>query len=553
MSTRVLCLVVLLLGAPLAGKQAVGGAPLRSTVEGQVVKAATGEPLPEARVRLRRADGQAQSLTMVTDFGGRFAFTDIEPGEYLLFVQREGHVQQRYGQRGPSHRGSTLSLAPGQRVRDIVFRLVPSAVIGGQVYDEDDEPVPGMSVQALRYLYVGGERQLIPSGRDETNNLGEYRIHGLAPGQYYVSATVEARPQESEDGFAPTFYPGTTNPSHATPIRVLAGDEFSHIDFTLLATPTVRVRGQVINSVGNRPGSETQVFLLPQALAFRTYALRQRVRVQDQKGRFEIRGAAPGSYNLFAVYLDEDRQYLTRIPVEVWHTDIEDITLMIRPGVDLAGRIHVKGNGSLPGQQGQTAAGDTRGQLEMTELAVYLSPLENVPRFGKPESAMVKATGTFKIENVAHERYRVNVLGLPQDYYLKEARVGGRNVLQEGLDLSGGSPWGKLELVVSSAGARLDGIVLTEELQGFAGASVHLMPEGGPRRDPRLSKTTTTDQYGRFSLRGIAPGDYMLLAWEELEPGAQQDPEFLRRYENRGNAVRVQEGERRSIQLEVLK
>jgi hypothetical protein len=534
MSTRVLCLVVLLLGAPLAGKQAVGGAPVSSTVEGQVVKAATGELLPEAQVRLRRVDSQAQPLTAVTDVSGRFAFTEVKPGEYRLLVQVQGYVSQQYGQRGPNHRGSTLSLAPGQRVRDIVFRLVPNAVIAGRVYTEDGEPVAGVSIQVLRYLYVGDERQLIPAGQGETNDLGEYRIEGLAPGQYYASATVEARPQDGEEGFAPTFYPGTTNPSHATPIRVLAGDELSHIDLTLLPVSTVRVRGQVINSVGHQPGSNTQVFLFPQAL-------------------FEIRGAAPGSYNLVAVHVDEEGQYLTRMPIDVWHTDVEDIALVIRPGVDLAGRVYVEGNASGD-QPGKTAAGgDFRDQLKMTELAVYLRPLENAPRIGKPEAAKVKAGGSFELENVAHDKYRVNVLGLPEDYYLKAARVGGRNVLDVGLDLSGGRPWGKLELVVSSAGARLDGVVMTEELQVFGGASVLLIAEERSRRDPRLAKTTTTDQYGRFSLRGIAPGEYTLLACAELEPGVHRDPEFLRRNEDRGDSVRVQEGDRRSIQLEVLK
>ena len=418
-----------------------------------------------------------------------------------------------------------------------VFRLIPNAVIAGRVSAEDGEPVAGVSVQVLRYLYVGDERQLIPAGQGETNDLGEYRIVGLAPGQYYASATVGARPQAGEEGFAPTFYPGTTNPSHATPIRVLAGDELSHIDFTLLPAPTVRVRGQVINSVGNRPGSNTQVFLLPQALAFRSSALR-RARVEDEKGTFEIRGAAPGSYDLVAVHVDEERQYLTRIPIEVWHTDVEDVTLVIRPGVELAGRIYVEGN-ALPGQ------------LKMTELAVYLRPLENAPRFGKPEAAKVNAGGSFQLENVAHDRYRVNVLGLPEDYYLKAARVGGRAVLDEGLDLSGGRPWGKLELVVSSAGARLDGVVLTEELQGFGGASVVLIPEERSRRDPRLYRKTPTDQHGRFTLRGIPPGEYKLFTWEEVELGVYHDRDFLLLYENFGQPVRLHEADRVAVQLDL--
>jgi hypothetical protein len=156
-----LSLIVLLFGGPLAARQVGAAVAEKAALEGQVVKAATGEPLKKALLRLRKADARAQVATAVTDAGGRFAFSEIEPGRYRLSVQRNGYLQQRYGQRAPNHPGTILSLAPGQRLRDIVFRLIPYGVITGQVYDEDGEWILGASVQVLRYMYVGGERQLL--------------------------------------------------------------------------------------------------------------------------------------------------------------------------------------------------------------------------------------------------------------------------------------------------------------------------------------------------------------------------------------------------------
>jgi len=53
-------------------------------------------------------------------------------------------------------------------------------------------------------------------------------------------------------------------------------------------------------------------------------------------------------------------------------------------------------------------------------------------------------------------------------------------------------------------------------------------------------------------LRGIAPGDYQLYAWENIEPGAQMDSEFLRRYEKQKTDVRVREGDRLAQELTVI-
>ncbi len=113
-------------------------------------------------------------------------------------------------------------------------------------------------------------------------------------------------------------------------------------------------------------------------------------------------------------------------------------------------------------------------------------------------------------------------------------------------------PSGPLEITISATGGRIDGVVLTEEQEGFGGASVVLVPEERRRDQRRFYKSATTDQNGRFTLRGIPPGDYKLFAWEEIERGAYQDPAFLRPYEEQGELVEVEEGSRLSVQLHLI-
>ncbi len=125
-------------------------------------------------------------------------------------------------------------------------------------------------------------------------------------------------------------------------------------------------------------------------------------------------------------------------------------------------------------------------------------------------------------------------------------------MLEDGLDLTGGGPPNPLEITISAAGGRIDGAVLTEEDKALGGASVVLVPEEGRCEQRRFYKSATTDQNGAFTLRGIPPGDYKLFAWEEIERGAYQDSAFLRRYEEQGELVEVEEGSRLSVRLKII-
>jgi hypothetical protein len=162
----------------------------------------------------------------------------------------------------------------------------------------------------------------------------------------------------------------------------------------------------------------------------------------------------------------------------------------------------------------------------------------------------VKEDGSFVLENVGDETYRVTVTRLPPDYYLKAARMEGDDVLEEGLTIAG-PPRSTLELVVSPNGGRIEGAVLKDG-KPFSGATVTLVPDEKRRRRRELFKTAATDQYGRFTLRGISPGEYTLYAWEEIEQGAYEDPEFLRPYEKKGKDVRVDEASKTALELTLI-
>ena len=574
MKVRIRLSILLLLGAAsLAPGQQPAPAekpPEKCVVAGQVVKAGTGEPLKKARVTLSKEQSREGPKTLITDAQGRFTFSDVEPGRYRLFAARNGYAQQQYGQRGPNRPGTPLTLLPGQQVKDAVFRLPPAAVITGKVYDEDGEAVAGVMVQVLQHRYVQGRRQLAPEGQAATNDHGEYRVFGLPAGRYYVSAIY--RPgvggfltlgggvtamrgmggPAPEEAYVPTYYPGTNDASRATPLELRAGNEVTNIDFLLLTTRAVRISGRVYNAVTGRPGRDVQVMAVDPKSQARVWFGRPSA-VEGPDGSFELRGVVPGAYVLMAFWYDDENNqaYSARLAVNVGDAGLEGVELVIERGVDVWGTAAVEGAGARAPANDDDAEKE---KLDLTELRVALQPREEgLPYFGSG-SGVIKEDGSFTVQNAMRVASRVAVWGrgpLPGNYYLKSARIDGNEVLEEGLDLSAGPPRGQLELVVSPNGGQVEGAVLKDG-KPFSGATVTLVPEEKRRERRELFKTATTDQYGRFALRGLAPGDYKLYAWEEIEPGAHQDSEFLKAYEKLGHEVTVEEGSRLSAELKLI-
>jgi protocatechuate 3,4-dioxygenase beta subunit len=274
------------------------------------VYSAAGNPLKRVTVFLRRAAGRGQQHVAITDPNGIFSFSAVEPGQYRLSADRPGFVRHEYGQKKPGKPGVVITVAPRQELRDLVIQMTPGAVITGRVLDEDGERMPNVRVSLLRVVYQNGRRRLVPGNAGSTNDLGEYRLHGIAPGRYYLAASASvnlgggmmypsgARTNNAEAvpelSYGSLYYPNSPDSARAVPIEIAAGTELRGIDFNFQPVRTVRLRGTLtgFEPPAGRGGNRPVVMLSPRG-DMADMPNRHHADVNSETGVFELRGVIP--------------------------------------------------------------------------------------------------------------------------------------------------------------------------------------------------------------------------------------------------------------------
>jgi hypothetical protein len=516
------------------------------SVSGLVVKLEGSAPLPSSTVRLQSIDDHTRTFSGVTDLGGRFEVKGIEPGRYRLRVIRNGYVTQEYGQRTPNDPGAVLALGPGQDLKDLLFRLVPSAVIGGRIQNENGDPLPWVRVSALRATYTRGKRTLSSEVTVVTNDLGEYRLFGLRPGRYFVSAIYKPgqrlEPGEDDEdaadggksGYVPTYYPNSIDPAKGVAITIKTGEEVSSTDFLLEPTTVYSIRGHVNYFAARRNAANVILALEPRATGLGWSVPPRQSLVDKPDGTFDIQNVLPGSYTLTAFWFDEGRRYQARQSVDITNIDAEGLQLNLLPGMDIRGVINW----------------DPRPGLDKDPLTISVRPVGTVFLYGA--QARVATNGVFSLRDVTEGLYRLTTSGQNQDCYLKSVRYAGMEVSDDEFNVIRGTQ-AILEVTISSRGAHIQGMVTDADGLPAVGVWVALVPDNAHLSEFHLFKQRTTDQNGRFDIRGIAPGDYKLFSWEQVEQNAWEDPDFLKQFEAKGQSVTLQEGDGKSMDLVAIR
>ena len=530
---------------PTPGAEAAKGT---AVIEGTVVAMDTGAPLRRVQLRAFGTTPAAGGTRVTTtDDQGRFELRELAAGRYTINASKSGFVSLQYGQRRPSERGTPVEVADGETVEKVTIALPRGGVITGRINDDVGEPMAGVQVQAMRYMFAQGGRRLLPMGQsDRTDDTGAYRIFGLAPGDYYVSATTNGMGMmmpdarlatgDSDQGFAPTYYPGTPSTGDAERIAVGVGQEVAGISFGLTPTRLARISGRVIGWTATRgPG---MVMAMPDDGVMMGGSMMSPGQIQPE-GDFEMRGIAPGRYVLRVQPRGprEADELVGMTTVTVAGTDLANVTIALQRPAALTGRIEFEGG--LPST------------VRASQVRVFAVPADPSPMRmvmgGPPEVA---------------DDYRFRVRGAtgaiflrsngPPGWHLKSVLVDGDDATDAPVALTPGTDIHGVRVVLTQAVATVSGSVRDDRGNIVLDATVLVFPDDDTRwiASSRFIRTTRPDTEGRFELTALPPsGGYRILALPSLEDGQAFDPEFLTSVRDRAERLSLNEGEIKAVDL----
>ena len=497
---------------------------LPAQVTGQVIRSDTLEPVSKAEVTLYpQFETPEGSRTVRSGVDGSFVFPDLQAGAYILNVSHTGYSTFSCG-KDPNCRD--LSLKPGQKIDDIVVRMDPAGVISGRVFDEDQDPVEGIQVYALRVNYLrGGRRQISSRSGAVTDDQGSFRMPNIAVGFYYVRAgglvqhPMDQVALKRGHGVAlqyrDTYYPGTSELSEASPLEVKGGVEASGIRFSVATERTYTVAGKALGARGQpkptevrftKKSDEEQMFGGPDAEI-------------GPDGSFKIADLSPGEYTLIAkMTTHEGRE------VQEGYASVRIVDSNVQANIEVGHIAEVHGKAEAP--TGISLAGKQI-ILQSGGMVYYASD--------------ITPDGRFDIANAPPGEYTLAITDngdLAEAIYVAKAVCAGKDYASQPLELALGTVL-DCDLAIANDTGSVSGQVMEGD-KPVPRLVVVLIPESHDlRRIPRYTVTGRSRAAGRYQIAGAIPGDYLLFAVPRSEDHEYFALDFADRNQDKAEHVSI--------------
>lgn len=528
---------------PVPARDQPGAMPKGTArIRGTVTAADTGRPVRRATVRLS-APGIRESRSTSTDQDGHYEFIELAAASYTISASRSGFVATSYKQPRPRSAGQPVVLGDRETRERVDISLFPAAVITGRIVDEFGEPVSDVMVSAQRQQFVNGARRPLPVGSpSSTNDIGEFRVHGLGPGAYYVLATprTQAGPFDvnaDRTGYAATYYPAAADPADAQRLTVASGQTVSDIVITLSQTRVARVSGTVFDAEG-RPARNGTVMVSSTSRGFGLGPNGNAFVRPD--GSFVVSGLSPGEYVLRSLpvgnFAGPTLPNVAIATVAVNGADISNVVLSPQPPVSLTGRLT-----GDPATLAQIKPSTTR--LMAMPLSLGIAPPPPAP----PQQ--VHDDLTFEV--FAYPGEVAIRPGTLQGLAIRSVRLNSRDVTK-GFTVDAGTPISDLEVELTALTARVTVGAVNSRSEPVSGFDVIVFPQEEADwglQMPGHVASGRTDQDGTFRTPPLVAGSYYVAAADTLELGDSADPEILAELRTRAQRVTIRDGETANVQL----
>jgi hypothetical protein len=545
-------------GGAIGGQTQVIGAPQRTPardpaekkgtaiVRGKIVSA-EGRPLRRVQLRLS-GEPLSDSRTASTNGLGQFEIGELPAGRYTLTATRAGYLGMTFGQSRPGEPGRPIELAEGQVVANADLVLPHSALISGHVFDEAGEPLAGANVLTLQMRYFNGRRRLTPvRGNTFSDDTGQYRLSGLEPGEYYVQASSRETwegdpPQKQMLGFVPTFYPASPGPGEAQRVRVRAGQEVSAIDIGLIPGKVGRVSGMAFNSQGVPLAGETvNMSFEVRGENFMMTSSAQTAKVNPD-GSFSFRNVAPNEYhlNIRTAATPERPAEAANVIVSVAGGDVEGVNITTGAAGAVVGRVVVDGSAPLP--------------TPLSKLVVRPLPVDrdtSVNMLGIPDNGRLRDDGSFELKSVVG-LVRFTVTPLSDGWAIRQIEHNGRDLTSQPVDTMGQTLEG-MTITLTNRFPVVSGSLQDGKGKALLAGTAILFPDDAAMwsEDLRAVRTARVDQSGVFTLKGVRPGEYLIVAVDTVTNNQWNDPEYLESLRQHGTRLTLAEGDAKRVELVV--
>src|SRR5687767_9478111 len=490
--------VLLVLIAPVAAQQQPGQpAPASATagkgvIRGVVNAADTGRPIHRATIRLQGGDGPPfESRSAITDEKGRYEVTGLKAGRYTLSASRPGYLTLAYGQIRARESGRPVSLSESMPLEKVDFALPRASVIVARITDQFGDPVRSVVVRPYLQRFMNGRRRLFQAGGGAstiTDDRGETRIFGLAPGDYYLAATPDF--QTTWRGEIETLYPGTLDVRQAQVVRVGVGEDVV-VMFPILRAKLSTLSGRIVGSDGGPLASPYVSLAHPQLSSGSS----RRLNVAPD-GSFHETNLPPGEW---VITVNEPEYASER--VQLLGDDVQGLIVTTRKGATVRGRVTFEG-GSPPKDAFDLGVAFS-GEPPM--MALSAGWIRSGGRVGSipvtPETewafeAQVSGSGVIRART--------------GNWLLKAVLLDGKDVTDTVLDFGAAYSDRPVEVVLTQRRGEVTGVVVTDRGQPIADYAVVLFPADETQwtQFSRFIARGRPDQQGAFIIGNLPPARY---------------------------------------------